>query len=317
MRERLKLRRRLPAVIMAICLLLSGGCAGNQTKDTEAATEGTSEVRSSKPQVLETVASGEVVYEGEGITIDASNTADGYIMLSYTGTAEKVRFQITAPDGTQYTYPISASEDALALLLSGGDGSYQLTLYEAVSAEENLYAVAYAQTIEVTLSDEFAPFLHPNYYVNYTAESEAVALAQELAEGCGDDLSVVSEVYTYIISNISYDYDKAENVTSGYIPDIDDTLECGSGICFDYAALMTAMLRSQGIPTKLEVGYAGEIYHAWISCYVEEVGWVDHIIEFDGSSWKLMDPTMAAGSGSEYMENYTEEESNYIVKYTY
>ncbi len=296
--------------------LYAGGCAGNQTENTEIAEEGTQAVRSAEPQVLETVASGEVVYEDEGIVIDASNTADGYLMILYTGTAEKVRFRITAPDGTEYTYPITADKE-LALPLSGGDGSYQLTLYEAVLAEENLYAVACSQTIEVTLSDEFAPFLHPNYYVDYTADSDAVALAAELAEGCSDDLSVVSGVYNYIISNISYDYEKAQNVTSGYIPDIDATLESGSGICFDYAALMTAMLRSQGIPTKLEVGYAGEVYHAWISCYVDEAGWVDNIIEFDGESWKLMDPTMAAGSDSESAESYTGDASTYIVRYTY
>ena len=42
---------------------------------------------------------------------------------------------------------------------------------------------------------------------------------------------------------------------------------------------MSAMLRSQRIPTKLDVGYSGDVYHAWISCYVTEVGWVDNIIE--------------------------------------
>ena len=45
---------------------------------------------------------------------------------------------------------------------------------------------------------------------------------------------------------------------------------------------MTAMLRSQGIPSKLEVGYAGESLHAWINTYIDEIGWVDKIIRFDG-----------------------------------
>lgn len=54
------------------------------------------------------------------------------------------------------------------------------------------------------------------------------------------------------------------------------------------------MLRSQGIPTKLEVGYVGEVYHAWISCYVDETGWVDNIIEFDGKDWSLLDPSLGA-----------------------
>ncbi len=35
---------------------------------------------------------------------------------------------------------------------------------------------------------------------------------------------------------------------------------------------MTAMLRSQGIPTKLEIGYSGEAYHAWISTWIDGVG---------------------------------------------
>ena len=41
------------------------------------------------------------------------------------------------------------------------------------------------------------------------------------------------------------------------LPSVDETLKTKKGICFDYAALMTAMLRSQGIPTKLEIGYQG------------------------------------------------------------
>ena len=68
-------------------------------------------------------------------------------------------------------------------------------------------------------------------------------------------------------------------------------MKTGKGICFDYASLMAALLRSQGIPTKLVVGYSGDAYHAWISVYLDEIGWVDKIIEFDGKSWSLIDPT--------------------------
>ena len=65
---------------------------------------------------------------------------------------------------------------------------------------------------------------------------------------------------------------------------------------------MSAMLRSQRIPTKLEVGYSGDVYHAWISCYVDEIGWVDNIIEFDGKNWSIMDPTLAANNSAWEME---------------
>ena len=88
-----------------------------------------------------------------------------------------------------------------------------------------------------------------------------------------------------------------------------------TGICFDYAAVMATMLRSQGIPTRLEVGYMGEDYHAWISTYIENVGWVNGIIEFDGEDWKLMDPTFASTSKSP--ESFTTDDSKYITKYVY
>ena len=103
----------------------------------------------------------------------------------------------------------------------------------------------------------------------------------------------------------------------GYLPNVDDTLKSGKGICFDYAALMSAMLRSQRIPTKLEVGYAGEVYHAWISVYLTGTGWIDDIIEFDGQSWSLMDPTFAASSSSSGLKKYIGDGSNYVLKYSY
>ena len=58
------------------------------------------------------------------------------------------------------------------------------------------------------------------------------------------------------------------------------TLRTGRGICFDYASLTAAMLRSQNIPARLEIGYSGDVYHAWISVYTEETGWIDRLIEF-------------------------------------
>jgi transglutaminase-like putative cysteine protease len=77
------------------------------------------------------------------------------------------------------------------------------------------------------------------------------------------------------------------------------------------------MLRTQGIPTRLEVGYSGELYHAWISCYVDEIGWIDNIIEFDGKNWSLMDPTLAANNSGTAVGKYINDGNNYVVKYTY
>lgn len=67
-------------------------------------------------------------------------------------------------------------------------------------------------------------FLYPNQYVKFDASSQVVAAAKDLSANCHDDLEVIISVYNYVVENITYDYDKAENVKSGYIPDVDEIL---------------------------------------------------------------------------------------------
>jgi transglutaminase-like putative cysteine protease len=256
-------------------------------------------------------ASGSEVYKNDKAAIDASHKADGYIMVKYTGgSGYKIKLRITIPDGTVYTYNLNSSGNYETFPLSGGNGSYTVKVYRNVSGTS--YATDFSQAISVTLKDQFAPFLHANQYVNYTSSSQAVAVARQITSGCSSTLDKVKKVYSYVATNISYDYDKANSVSSGYLPNIDNVLATKKGICFDYAALMTAMLRSQNIPTKLVVGYAGSAYHAWISVYTSNTGWIDGVIYFDGKSWEIMDPTFASTGGSEVIKNTT-----YSAKYLY
>ena len=259
-------------------------------------------------------ASGEVVYGGDTISIDASNTADGYVMVKYTGAADKIQVQITNPDGTLYQYPLPIG-DYQTLPLTGGDGSYQIDVLEHVS--DDMYSVGLSQPVDVALTDEFRPYLYPNQYVNYTPDSAAVSLGVDISNDSSDDLDFVTNVYEYVTENISYDNEKAADISVNYIPDVDATLESKTGICFDYASVMSAMLRSQSVPTKLEVGYSGTAYHAWISVYLAEQGWVDDIIQFNGQNWSLMDPTLAANNDDESVKDYVGDGSNYTTKYTY
>jgi transglutaminase-like putative cysteine protease len=81
---------------------------------------------------------------------------------------------------------------------------------------------------------------------------------------------------------------------------------------------MTAMLRSQGVPCKLVVGYVGNAYHAWISVWSEKDGWINAAIYFDGSNWQRMDPTFASsGKQSASIMKYIGDGSHYTEKYIY
>jgi len=238
-------------------------------------------------------------------------------MIKYlSATNKQLRVVVKGPSETSYTYTLKNNGEYEVFPLSDGNGSYQLGVYEQVDGTR--YATANTAAINVTLSDEFAPFIRPNQYVNYTANSWAVAKARELTAGKTDLTGQIGAVYDYVVANLTYDRELAANVSSGYLPDVDAVLARGKGICFDYAAVMAAMLRSQGIPTRLVIGYAGNAYHAWIDVYSEETGWINNAIYFDGRSWKLMDPTFASTANqSAAVMQYIGNGSNYSVKYLY
>ena len=263
-------------------------------------------------------ATGKLIKKNASVTIDYSNTKDGYVMVKWTGEAVKVALQVTGPNNAEkYTYYLRTDGNYDVIPLSDGSGTYKFVVCKNVSGTK--YASVLSASISVKLGDSLAPFLRPNQYVDYSAGSEAVGLARELVKDKTDTLGKVQAVYNWVVTNLTYDYDKARTVKSGYLPDVDKVMAEKKGICFDYSALMSAMLRSQGVPVKLVVGYTstGE-YHAWINVWSEESGWMNSVIYFDGSSWKLMDPTFAStGNQSKSIMEYIGNTANYKERFTY
>jgi hypothetical protein len=272
--------------------------------------------RDNTPVCLVPEAPGDVIYENEYAHLDASNLSEGYVVVRYTGESPKVKLQITGPNDITYTYNLSTSQQLDEVFpLQSGNGQYTINVFENIEGTQ--YSMAFSQLVDVSITDEFTPFLYPNQYVNFSSSNEAVSKGADLAYTCNSDLEVVSAVYNYMIDNISYDYEEAETVQSGYIPDVDEVLDTCTGICLDYSALMVTMLRSQRIPTRMEIGYAGTAYHAWLSTYIEDIGWVNGMIEFDGTEWSLMDPTFASNTEEKSLRDFIGDGSNYSVKYIY
>ena len=151
-----KTRRCLAAVVLCAFGILMIGCTGEKEPETR---------RETKTTILEPQCSGEVVYSGNGVHLDASHAEDGYIMVCYDGGAEKVKTQIRIPEGTVYTYNLTKNKYE-TLPLTGGSGLYQVDVLE--NAYENLYATAFSKQLSVEITDEFTPFLYPNQYVWFT-----------------------------------------------------------------------------------------------------------------------------------------------------
>ena len=283
------------------------------TVSTEAAV--LEEGQAAAPTMLVAEATGVKVKKVSKAVIDYSNTEDGYVMVQYTGkTTKRLKAQVKGP-ATTYTYNVTPGVWEV-FPLSDGDGAYKVSVFENVSGTK--YAAVTSVSMTVKLKDQFAPYLLPNQYVNYTAASQTIAKGRELIGQETNGLKKVEIIYNFVVNNLTYDQQKAATVKSGYLPVLDDVLAQKKGICFDYAALMTGMLRSNGVPCKLVVGYAGKAYHAWISTWSAETGWVDGAIYFDGTSWQRMDPTFASsGKKSLSIMKYIGDGKNYTVKYLY
>lgn len=265
--------------------------------------------------------------------IDFSNATDGYVMVKYVGdapeNASELKVRIVSPEETRadYIYYIPADGEYYAFPLSDGDGQYNIGIFRKKNSDpgDSTHVALLQAAVTADLSSEFAPFLLPNQLVNYDPDSLAIKLAKELSKDQTGVIEKTRTIYEYIISHIVYDNNKAATVESGglrgYIPDIEETLRTEKGICYDYAVLMTAMLRGMDIPAKLVFGYASRpdsdpVYHAWILVYSDETGWID-LIEFAGESWTRMDPTFASGGNSKSIQQYIGDGNNYTESFLY
>lgn len=265
--------------------------------------------------VLKPKASGVKLETNSKAEIDYSDTSDGYMMCRYFGEMSVSKILVDTPTGITYTYDLNVNGDFEVFTFTEGSGTYTIKIAEKVSDK---YATAMALSIDVKLSDELTPFLLPNQYINFNSSSKAVTLGEKLCSGTKTALEKVEAVYCWIVENVTYDKELAASIGKNYIPTVDKAVTHKKGVCSEYAAALTAMLRSQQIPTKLVVGYSGTIYHAWISVYTKETGWIEKIIYFDGIGWHRLDPTFAASNNSsQRIIDYIETDTNYTEKFIY
>lgn len=228
--------------------------------------------------------------------IDFSKSGQGIVRVLYnTGKDVKVKL-IIIKDEDKYTYNLKSNEEYINLPLQLGNGKYVVTIYENTTGKK--YKKIFGKSYEVTIGDNNQVFLNSVQSIEWNEEKKAIKLANNIVKELKNDKELndrdkVKEIYKYIIQNIKYDNEKADNLKYDYLPNIDSTLMSGTGICYDYASLLASMLRSVGVPTKLIKGYSShtDVYHAWNEIYIA-----------DEDKWIIVDTTYDA-----YMYNYNGE----------
>lgn len=268
------------------------------------------------PEVRVPLSPGTSTAENDKVRVDYSNSADGYISVRWNETGKRVKLRITS-GGSTYDHDVPTGGVTEYYPLSCGSGSYTVQIYEQTDGDR--YAKVLEQEFTAEIRSETSPFLYPNRYVAFSQNSACVEKAAQLCAGRSGTIEKTAAIFGWVTDNVSYDRELAATVKSGYVPDPDGVLKKKTGICYDYASLMAAMLRSQGIPSRLVVGYAKEsIYHAWNEVWTEQTGWITPELLLSRNGYNIVDATFYAGSADKAkIADYISDSGNYSALYYY
>ncbi len=112
------------------------------------------------------------------------------------------------------------------------------------------------------------------------------AVAKAAASVTKPDAPVIDNVralYQFVIDKLTYNPAKIKfNVRQGAAAALANPTNV---VCLEYADLLVALLRSQGIPARMPIGYAysgglkaspavADSLHAWVEAYVPGIGWM-------------------------------------------
>lgn len=280
------MKKKILLVILSFFFLLQG-CSQKSDLDDYPPSKAYT-----KEEVLYIESPQQNTFENSCTVVDYSNIDQGYISVKLKENVKaKIKMQIMKDD-EEYKYDI-INTDFVGFPIHMGSGIYTIRILKNIQYNE--YALVDSQDIEANINDEVLSFLYPNQIINYNENSSVIDKSFELCKGLENDLQRIEKCYQWIVDNIKYDDDKVIEANKKYlIPDLDETLKSKKGICFDYAALLCAMLRLQHIPTRLICGNTDIEYHAWIEVYLEGEGWVNPEVFLDKEIWSRLDPTFAA-----------------------
>jgi transglutaminase/protease-like cytokinesis protein 3 len=187
--------------------------------------------------------------------------AKGLVKVQFSGdTSKKVKVLVDL-NGTQHIY-IIRNNDPNFVPLQMGNGTYKISVLQNVAG--NKYKPLVSQSVEVKDVDVNTMYTSPSLLIDYSMTMEAVKAYLNMTKGAERN-DAIQKIYEDLVKGYSYDFDKVNQLPADYVPVIDQVYKDKKGICYDYSALLASALRSQGVPTKLVMGYAPDVkeYHAW------------------------------------------------------
>ncbi len=205
---------------------------------------------------------------------DFTNNENGTVVIHYKNqTTLKMKVIVQNADQT-YRQIYDMEGDAITVPLTAGNITYTIKLMRNI--EGSRYSTVATANFTQNLSDTNEAFLYASAIVNFQYTDEIIKRAGELTKGCKTEREVVTAIHKYVVETLSYNQPFADKINAGnvtsYTPDLYTVYQTKKGICYDYAALLAAMLRSQGIEVRVVTGTPDpattiRCYHAWNQIY--------------------------------------------------
>lgn len=227
-----------------------------------------------------------------GMDISFENAEHGIVTIfNYQESPKKMKLTVKLGD-ERYVYNLFSSDEPVNYPLQLGEGEYTVSIYENTTGTK--YKGVASKKYDVEYAEENDVYLQSVLEINWNESDESIQVADELVAEALEvkkqeypryrrsrikltEDEIIEVIYNYVLETVEYDFEKIKSLDYTYTPDNDETIELGTGICYDYSSLFASMLRSQGIPAKMVKGYANtsEVYHAWNEVYLtEEERWV-------------------------------------------
>ena len=232
--------------------------------------------------------------------IDHSNACDGYMIVRVFDEDPLKKFQIQVTQDVKHqNFVAHPVHKEVYIPMVYGSGDYKIFVCRNIVGSTYSYVLSLSKKVE--LKDEFSPWLGPTAYAKYNKDSNCVKLAEQVCKNCLTDFDRMKAILTKVMDSLVYDTYLAQTVSNKvafWVPNPDEVLKAGKSICYGYSSLAAAMWRSQGIPAKIVVGYAGRVYHAWNLVYLENGGSLLPGFYIKPREWTLIDSTFADTGGS-------------------
>jgi transglutaminase-like putative cysteine protease len=136
--------------------------------------------------------------------------------------------------------------------------------------------------------------------INNSTNDKFYNLASSITNRANSDYAKARRIYQWVSKNISYDRSKYMRILNNDYSDkygADVALSTGTGVCYDYAALVVELSKSVGLNAKLVKGNytlsnGTVIYHAWNEIYISEM-----------NKWIKLDTSSASVYGRNYFNS--------------